>query len=154
MIPFFLIFFSVLALDVGTKILVRASLPMGTEVHLLPFFSLTHVENTGIAFGLFPGRNAILIGLGILIMTVMTFSAIRLLRQDRFIGLVLAAVLGGALGNIADRVFNGAVTDFLDFYWGAYHWPSFNVADSAICVGMVLLIGRSFFGQAHGPDPL
>lgn len=134
------LFFSVYALDVVTKFLVRARMPLGSEISLLPFFSLVHVTNTGIAFGLFQERNAFFIGLGIVVMGALALYAVHLLRTDRFTALVLAGVLGGALGNMTDRVVHGEVTDFLDFYWGSHHWPAFNVADSAICVGAALLV--------------
>ncbi|MCG3204733.1 MAG: Lipoprotein signal peptidase [Elusimicrobia bacterium] len=141
---FLILFLGVLGLDWGSKALVRARLPLGAEVSIFPFFSLTHVENTGIAFGLFQGRNLFFLVLGLSVMTGLIIYAVRLRHEDRFTSLVLAGVLGGALGNLLDRIFYGAVTDFLDFYWGSHHWPSFNVADSTICVGMVLLAYKAF----------
>lgn len=144
MAPFFGIIVSVYALDLLTKVIVRARMPLGAEIPLAPFFSLVHVTNTGIAFGFFQGRNLIFIGLGVVVMTALIVYAVRLYRTDRFTSLVLAGVLGGALGNMTDRVMFGHVTDFLDFYWGVHHWPAFNVADSAICVGAALLVWSSF----------
>jgi signal peptidase II len=74
----------------------------------------------------------------------MTWVGLRLLKQDRTGALIIAVVLGGALGNLTDRFFHGRVTDFLDFYVGDHHWPAFNVADTAICVGAALLLLREF----------
>ncbi len=131
----------------ASKALVRAQMPMGSEIPLLPFFSLVHVTNTGIAFGFFQNKNTFFILLGIIVIIALTNYAIKLMSTDRFSGLVLAGVLGGALGNMTDRVLHGQVTDFLDFYWGTHHWPAFNVADSAICVGAALLIFSSLRGD-------
>lgn len=144
MLPFIGIFLSVYLLDLVTKMAVRARMTEGAEIHILPFFSLVHVKNTGIAFGLFQDRNTLFIALGVAVMATLLVYAYRLLHRDRFTSLVLAGVLGGALGNMTDRVLHGAVTDFLDFYWGAHHWPSFNIGDSAICVGAALLFWSSF----------
>jgi len=74
---------------------------------------------------------------------VILWFGLGLLKSDRFSAYVLAMVLGGALGNLTDRLLLGWVTDFLDFYIGPYHWPAFNVADSAICVGAFMLIWHS-----------
>ena len=127
-------------------------MPLGSEISLLPFFSLSHVKNTGIAFGLFQGKNFLFTIVGLFVMAALIVFAYRTLKEDRFVALVMAGVLGGALGNLTDRIFFHEVTDFLDFYWGAYHWPSFNVADSAICVGMVLMIWHSLF-KRNVPHP-
>ena len=139
---FFSIFASVLLLDVGTKAVVRATMSLGREIPLLPFFSLTHVRNTGIAFGLFQDRNAVLIVIGLAVAAALAVYGLRLLREDRWSAYAIAGVLGGAIGNLFDRIAFGWVTDFLDFYAGPYHWPVFNVADSAICVGAGLLLWR------------
>lgn len=142
--PFFVTVSLILGLDVLTKTLVREKLPLGAEIHLLPFFSLVHVKNTGIAFGMFQQMNFFFIFLGLAVAGGIFYYGIRLYKEDPFAGVVLAGVLGGAMGNLADRVFFGNVTDFLDFYVGVHHWPAFNVADSAICVGAGLLIVQSF----------
>lgn len=145
-IPFSFLLTAVYVLDFVTKTIVRTRIPEGSEINLLPFFSLTRVNNTGIAFGLFQDRNIFFIGLGFLVVVVVIFYAVQLLKTDRFTAFVLAGVIGGALGNLTDRVYFGRVTDFLDFYWGTHHWPAFNVADSAICVGAGLLLWVSLRG--------
>jgi len=73
----------------------------------------------------------------------LVWYGLKTLHHDRALGLVLAVVIGGALGNLLDRAFHGRVTDFLDFYFRQNHWPAFNVADSAICIGAGLLIFHS-----------
>lgn len=137
------IFFSVFFLDWGTKAVVRAKLLLEQEIPVTPFFSWVHVQNTGIAFGLFPNQNIIFIVIGIGMTSFLLYVVRQMMREDRFSALVIAAVLGGAWGNLLDRIAYGAVTDFLDFHWGIHHWPAFNVADSAICVGATLLVLRN-----------
>ncbi len=124
--------------------LVRSRLPLGSEMNLLPFFSLTHVENTGIAFGLFQGQNTLFIVSGIFLSGVLIWMAYQARKEDPLLPLVFGLVLSGAWGNLTDRIWYGRVTDFLDFYIGNHHWPAFNVADSAICVGAVLLLIQNF----------
>lgn len=141
---FFLILFAIYGSDLVTKIWVRRAMPLGSEIPILPFFSLSHVNNTGIAFGLFQQMNHVFSVLGILVVLVMILFSYRTYQKDRFVSLVLAVVLGGALGNLTDRLVYGHVTDFLDFYIGSFHWPVFNVADSSICVGAALLVWRNF----------
>jgi signal peptidase II len=125
----------VFVVDRLTKGLVAANIPLGTEQQVLPFLWIANTENSGAAFGL--GRNATLLFLAasVVIAILLIGYAIRN-RLDAFTGLVLGLVLGGTLGNGYDRLFHGQVTDFLNLHW----WPVFNVADSAISVGMVLLI--------------
>jgi signal peptidase II len=148
----------VYALDAVTKMAVRARMPIGHEIPILPFFSLAHVKNTGIAFGMFQNQNGLFVVLGLILAALLVRFGLGLYRDDRVSGLAVAGLLGGALGNLTDRVLFGRVTDFLDFYWRSYHWPVFNVADSAICVGAGLILLRSFMGRARsdssvGSDP-
>ena len=154
MIPFAAISLSVYAFDLLTKILVRKNLPLGAEIKILPVFSLVHVQNTGIAFGLFQDNNFLLLIMGLAVAGGMTVMAYKLLLTDRLSAYLIAMVLGGALGNLTDRYFYGRVTDFLDFYWQTHHWPAFNVADSAICVGATLLIASEFLRKKHASHPI
>jgi signal peptidase II len=134
------------ALDQVSKRLVLSSFQPGEVRPVIDgLFNLTLTFNRGAAFGLWSGlpsgwREAIL-GLTILMaLAVVAFLMTRSHYQSLWAQTSLAAILGGAIGNIIDRVKFGAVVDFLDFYLGSYHWPAFNVADSAICVGVALLI--------------
>jgi len=143
-----LIALSVLLLDRITKWAIAQTIPLEDAINIIPgFFRLTHLENTGAAFSLFadstsPFRTALLIAFSVAALAVISF----LLWKDRTVfhsgTLALSLILGGAVGNLWDRVSNGKVTDFLDFYIGAHHWPPFNVADSAIVVGALLLFLR------------
>jgi len=143
MINFFSIIAGVYVVDLLSKTLIRQNLPRGAEVALMPFFSLVHVENTGVAFGMGQGKNLIFLVLGLGVVAVLFFLGLRSIKEDRTMSYLLALVIGGALGNLTDRLFFGRVTDFLDVYVGRYHWPAFNVADSAICIGTGLLIWRN-----------
>ena len=109
------------------------------------FFNLTYITNTGAAFGLFARMGGRLRAVGLSLVAVaavagLGFAWTRLWMRHRLYPLAIAMIAGGALGNLVDRVRLGAVVDFLDFYVGRYHWPAFNVADSAITVGVFLFI--------------
>lgn len=140
---------AVVVLDQWSKWMVEAHLPYHTSQPLIPgFFSLTHVRNTGVAFGLFASEGGsgswLLVVLGLLALSAVGVYFRFTPSHDRFLLVALALVVGGAVGNLIDRVTSGAVTDFLDVYTGAHHWPAFNVADSAISVGIVLMLVDSF----------
>lgn len=133
---------AVYLLDQLTKIAVKAYIaPTLQFIDILPFFSIVYVQNTGSAFGLFKSLgNVFFISVGIVATVVMAY----LIVNDPPQRLVYSLFIGGALGNITDRVLYGYVVDFLDFYIGRHHWPAFNIADSALSVGMVLLVWLSF----------
>ncbi len=132
--------------DQATKAMVEASIPEHTIIPVLPrFFNLTHLKNPGAAFGLFsdspaPWKTALLIVIsGALLLTVVgVVWKNRRLQWEASVGLAL--ILGGALSNLVDRIRFGRVIDFLDLYFRGYHWPAFNLADSAIVVGAGFLI--------------
>jgi lipoprotein signal peptidase len=146
------LFVAVLALDQVTKAMALASLDPaagGGPVAVTPFFNLVLVWNTGVSFGMLAGAGGaspwILVGLALLIAGVV---AVWLARERRTLPRVaLWLVLAGALGNVIDRVRFGAVVDFLDFHLAGYHWPAFNVADSAIVIGAGLLILDGLLGR-------
>ncbi len=140
---------AVLALDQWTKWMIEVHLPHHATHPVVPaLFNLTHVRNTGVAFGMFasPGSEAswMLSGLGLVALALVTVYFAATPRDHRLLLASLALVMGGAVGNLIDRVASGAVTDFLDVYVGTHHWPSFNVADSAITVGIVLMALDAF----------
>jgi signal peptidase II len=131
----------ILALDQWTKWLVEIHLPPHVSQPIVPgLLSLTHVRNTGVAFGLWAqGGAGALTALGLVALVVVGFYFIRARSDHRLLLVALAMVLGGAVGNLLDRVLSGAVTDFVDVYVGTHHWPAFNVADSAISIGLALM---------------
>ena len=116
------------------------------------FFNLVYVTNTGAAFSFLadvdsPWRHWFFLGIGGVAIVALTFYNRYLKTQGEkfYSSIALGCIAGGAIGNMIDRIRFGAVTDFLDFYYGSYHYPSFNLADSFICVGAGLLIVLSFF---------
>jgi signal peptidase II len=140
------------ALDQVTKWLVRQSIPYGSEIPVIPgFFSLVHASNTGAAFSMFTGNNFFFIGLASVALAAILFLLIRdprartpHQRLTKITKISLSLLAAGILGNLTDRILRGAVTDFLHFYVREYAWPSFNVADSCICIAAGLLILASF----------
>jgi signal peptidase II len=150
----------ILVLDQITKHLALVHLPPAGPVDIISgFFSLTLVMNPGLAFG-FLGTTPdawrwIVALLSIGALAVLGVVGFRLLPSGGALsGLALGLVFGGAVGNLIDRARFGAVVDFLDFYWRDYHWPAFNVADSAISVGVALLALRLLATPPPAPgDP-
>jgi signal peptidase II len=136
---------AVIVLDAWTKWLVADRIDTHESVPVIPnFFQLVHVRNTGAAFGI--GANAesqlvpLLLNAGaIAVFCVVVVYALRSAVTDRLLQTGLHLILGGAVGNLLDRFRFGYVVDFLDVYVGVHHWPAFNVADSAICIGIGLL---------------
>jgi signal peptidase II len=140
----FVIAAAVLIADRWSKYVVETRFgPWDTKVVIPGFFNIIRSENPGVAFGIFsdstsPLRTTGLIGLTIAAVGVLGWMLWK--AQDRITSIALALITGGALGNLYDRIHAGAATDFLDFYSGHYHWYTFNLADSGICVGAALLI--------------
>lgn len=134
------------ALDQWTKVLIVGNLPLYQSIEIIPgLFHLVHVTNTGAAFSLLadvdsPWRHYFFLCIGSGAVIGMSIAAWKLAPISRFYPFALGLIAGGAIGNLIDRVRLGAVVDFLDFSIGNYHWPAFNVADSAICVGAVVFL--------------
>ncbi len=136
----------IVVLDQLTKAVVRATLPLHESTTVIPgFFDFTHVRNTGAAFGMlnsvdFPGKTLLLslIAAGALVGIAMYSMALATHQWAARLGLAL--VSGGAAGNLIDRLFIGSVVDFIDVYWQSWHFWTFNIADSAITVGVTIMI--------------
>lgn len=144
----------IIVFDIWTKALVLRKIDLHETIPVIPdFFQLVHVRNTGAAFGI--GANAssklvpLLLNVGaIAVFCVVVVYALRSAATDRVLQTGLHLILGGAIGNLIDRFRFGYVVDFLDVYIGRHHWPAFNVADSAICIGIALL----FFDMRKKPE--
>ena len=149
----FLLALFVVLLDRWTKSLVAAHIAMYTHIQIIPgFFRITHTENTGAAFSLFADspshlKTAMLISFSVLAMIVVSVLLWKQSRPLTMTGIAFSLILGGAVGNLWDRVASGRVVDFLLFYVKQYQWPVFNLADSAIVVGASLLVLEIIFGQ-------
>ncbi len=138
----------VIVVDQVTKRVIDSAMQLHQTIELIPYFQLTYMRNQGAAFSFLSGAGGwqrwFFIGLAI-VASVFIFVWLRKLDPSRRREAVAwALVLGGALGNLIDRILYGYVIDFLDVYVGDWHWPAFNVADSAITVGVALLLLDSF----------
>ncbi len=142
----FFLFLTLVILDQFTKALVINFFNLYDSVALLPMINLTFVVNYGFAFGLLnnPSLNQILVSLVILAI-IIYFLYLLIKTQDKIFQLTLTLILAGALGNFVDRIFRGFVIDFIDIYIGEYHWPAFNIADSCITVGFIVLMINILF---------
>jgi signal peptidase II len=147
--------------DQVTKTLVRNGLSLYESKTIIPgFLDLTHVRNTGAAFGLFnaadfPLKPAVMLGMAILALAAIAVYAAQLRPDERLARGGLALVLGGAVGNLIDRAATGYVLDFVDVYYGGAHFWAFNVADAAITVGAALVILDVLLaGRRHVPGPV
>lgn len=147
----------VFGLDRWTKALVQATLNSLGTISVIPgLFNIIHSENAGVAFGLLSentseARTMLLAGLSALAVILLGLLLWRIEQLDGRSSTGLALILGGALGNVYDRLSAGTVTDFLDFYVQDYHWYTFNLADSAICIGAALLVLSTLFPKRRQP---
>lgn len=149
MIPL-LVALVIIVLDQGTKEWVRRSFDLHESVPVIPgFFHLTYIRNTGAAWGLFSGQNLALALLAALMLAVLLVYRHRILPPGRLQRVALGLLCGGIAGNLFDRLRLDYVTDFLDFFFRGWHWPAFNIADAAICVG----VGIYLVGSLLAPPP-
>jgi len=138
---FLIIAACVVALDQISKLWIRSNIALYESVHIFGCLSLTNVRNTGSAFGLFVNQAFLLALIGVVgVVAILLFY--RYFSKSNLLGVsALSLVFGGAIGNLIDRFRFGYVTDFIDVrLWRDFHWPSFNVADSAITVGSIVLV--------------
>lgn len=129
----------IVIIDQLTKFIVRETMEKGTSIKLLPFFYLTHIDNTGSFFGIAKHSAGFLAFFSILVIGIILYSY-KSIPVEKFLYIMIAFVLGGAIGNLTDRLFFGAVTDFFDFRI----WPIFNVADSFITIAIIGLFWYAF----------
>lgn len=128
--------------DLATKFWAMKDLAPHVSVPVFPCFNLYLTFNRGVSFSLFSAQSAKGVWLLVTMTSVISALIIYFIQKETqtLSRIGLAMVLGGAIGNLIDRIRFGAVVDFLDFYLGTYHWPAFNIADSAICIGAGLLL--------------
>lgn len=137
---------SIVALDQATKLLVIRKLPLYEDVPLISgLLSLQHVRNSGAVFGFLsgtniPGKPYVFAVMSALALAALTYYARTVPREERLPRFALSLVIGGAIGNLIDRIRFGYVVDFVKMYWETHVWPNYNVADSAISIGLVLLV--------------
>lgn len=128
--------------DQGSKFLVQDLMPYGQSIPVTPFFNLVHVWNTGAAFSFLADAGGWQRFFFIILALAVSIGLIVVLRKPlpRLEATGYSLILGGALGNVVDRIMRGHVVDYLDFYWRGWHWPAFNVADIGITLGATLLV--------------
>lgn len=142
----------VIALDLGTKALATAMLTYGDPVPVAPMFNLTLLHNTGAAFSFLAQADGwqrwFFVALALVVSVVLVIWLRKLKPQETWTAVAIVLILGGALGNVYDRVVHGYVVDFLHFYWQDWHFPAFNLADTAITIGAAMMIIDTFRAPA------
>lgn len=135
---------AVIAIDLGTKAMASAMLTYANPVPVMPLFNLTLLHNTGAAFSFLAEAAGwqrwffVILALAVSVFLVVWMKSLK--RGETWTAIAIALILGGALGNVYDRVVHGYVVDFLHFYWRDYHFPAFNLADTAITIGAGMMI--------------
>lgn len=138
----------IIVADLGIKQLVLSDLNLNEPHPIMPFFNIMYAQNFGAAFSFLADEGGwqrwffagIAIGISIILMVMMYRQS----AQKRLSNIAYALIIGGAIGNLSDRLVHGFVIDYLDFYVGNWHWPTFNLADMAICIGAALVIFEGF----------
>jgi len=135
-------------LDQASKLAIAGSMHLYQSIQIVPYFNLTYVHNTGAAFSFLSEAGGwqrwFFAGLALVISVVIAVWLARLKRHETLLAVALSLILGGAIGNLIDRLAYGYVIDFLDDYYQTWHWPAFNIADSAITLGVILMLVESF----------
>lgn len=141
----------IIIIDLWSKYIVVKNFAFGESINILPIFNFTYARNYGAAFSFLADHSGwqkyFFLGLAIVISAGLVFALFKNQAVKKLENSAYALIIGGAIGNAIDRAYNGYVVDFLHFYWDIYHYPVFNVADIAICVGAGLLILEAFIAK-------
>ena len=154
-LPYAILIFAILGLDRWTKWLIHSRLLLNQTIPIIDgFFNITYVRNTGVAFGILDAASLPLKSAALAILTIAAIAGVivyswRTPVNQKMLQVGLSLILAGALGNLYDRIHHGFVIDFIEVYFRSYRWPSFNVADSAITVGVGLLVIQTFRKDTH-----
>lgn len=146
------IILGIIILDQITKVWVQMDfIDPHMPLEITSFFNLVLAYNHGISFSMLQAGSALQVGALTVMALVIVAILVTWLRRgpSSIVACALSLIIGGALGNVIDRIRIGAVVDFLDFHVGSWHWPAFNVADSAICIGVVLILLDNLMGEKH-----
>jgi signal peptidase II len=148
----------VVAVDQATKLIIYHGVPLWGEINVVTgFFNIVHYHNPGGAFGIFAGAESGIRHVFFLVVSIMALGLVFYFyrstpKTHRFLQAAFALIFGGAIGNLTDRFWLGKVIDFLDVYVNGWHWPAFNVADSAISIGIGIFVFHLLFGKM--PDEI
>lgn len=141
----------IIIIDQTSKYAVQHIMALHDYINIIPgFFNLTYIQNPGAAFGLFGKttdtlRSVLLIGISLVALLILFLMYAKVRERDLLLHTSIALIIGGAIGNLIDRIRLQWVIDFLDFYWDRYHWPAFNLADAAITIGTLVLMFHILF---------
>ncbi len=127
-------------IDISSKLLIHNNFRLYESINVLPFFSITYAQNIGAAFSILEGQRTFLAAIAIIISSYITYVLYKNGNHKKSESFALALILGGAIGNLFDRLYHGFVIDFLDVSFGSWHYPTFNFADCAICLGIAIYI--------------
>ncbi|NOI64785.1 signal peptidase II [Vibrio sp. 99-8-1] len=136
--------------DIGIKYLVMNRMGFGWDnrIEILPFFNFLYVHNYGAAFSFLSEQGGwqrwFFSAIAFIVCGMLVYWMSKLPAKEKWNNIAYALIIGGAIGNVYDRLVHGFVVDYLDFFWGNYHWPAFNLADSAICIGAAMIILDGF----------
>lgn len=141
------------AIDQLTKYLAVTQLRAARSIEIIPgLFNLTYVENPGAAWGIFAGYRLALVAFSLISLTFIIWKQKNLFHHLKYHTLIVSLIYGGIIGNMIDRIRISRVIDFLDFHWRGSHFPTFNIADSAICCGAILFIIAEFLHTKNSPE--
>ena len=146
-----------IVMDQYTKLMVSLHIPLNYSVKVVEgFFNFTHIRNSGVAFGLFASQQSEYKALMFIAISTIAIIAILVIfhqtpKEKRMVQTGLILIFSGAIGNLIDRILHGEVIDFVDFFINRHHFPAFNIADSCITVGVIMMVIDLFFGEV-GPD--
>ena len=146
-----------IVMDQYTKLMVSLHIPLNYSVKVVEgFFNFTHIRNSGVAFGLFANQQSEYKALMFIAISTIAIIAILVIfhqtpKEKKMVQTGLILIFSGAIGNLIDRILHGEVIDFVDFFINRHHFPAFNIADSCITVGVIMMVIDLFFGEA-GPD--
>lgn len=136
--------------DIAIKLVVMHTMGYGwnNRIEVFPFFNLLYVHNYGAAFSFLSNQGGwqrwLFTAIAIAVVIMLMFWMRKLPASEKWSNVAYALIIGGAVGNVFDRLVHGFVVDYLDFHWYGYHWPAFNLADSAICVGAIMIVLDGF----------
>ncbi|MCX7913021.1 MAG: signal peptidase II [Thermodesulfovibrionales bacterium] len=149
LLPYIILALFTFLIDQLTKFVVKSHIGPFDTLKILPFFNIVYVENTGSAFGMLKSVGSLFfIAISVIVIIVVSLSLLK--EKDSRLGYSL--ILGGAVGNLSDRVLYGYVIDFLEFHLAGYYWPIFNVADTALTIGIFLLLYKTYLNYKQRGD--